>query len=91
METLSTSGKSPKPYGPYDVVENLMISQSSLISPYKASPLFPMRLMDEIHNTQTTPVARTLGRGKGKEVAEDSDIEELDGPPSSKPSGSGSG
>ena len=27
------SVKSQKPYGPYDVVENLMISQSSLISP----------------------------------------------------------
>ena len=37
------------------------------------------RLMDELHNTQTTPVARTLGKGKGKEVVEDSDIEELDG------------
>ena len=49
------------------------------------------RLMDELHNTQTTPVARTLGKGKGKEVIEDSDIEELDGPPSSKPLGSGSG
>ena len=49
------------------------------------------RLMDELHNTQTTPVARTLGKGKGKEVIADSDIEELDGPPSSKPSGSGSG
>ena len=48
-------------------------------------------LMDELHNTQMTPVARTLGKGKGKEVVEDSDIEELDGPPSSKPSGSGSG
>ena len=35
--------------------------------------------------------ARILGKGKGKEVVEDSDIEELDGPPSSKPSGSGSG
>ena len=49
------------------------------------------RLMDELHNTQTTPIARTLGKGKGKEVIEDSDIKELDGPPSSKPSGSGSG
>ena len=49
------------------------------------------RLMDELHNTQTTPVARTLGKGKGKEVIKDSNIEELDGPPSSKPSGSGSG
>ena len=28
-----TSGKSQKPYGPYDVGENLMISQSSLVSP----------------------------------------------------------
>ena len=28
-----TSGKSQKPCGPYEVVENLMISQSSLISP----------------------------------------------------------
>ena len=49
------------------------------------------RLMDELHNTQTTPVARTLGKGKEKEVVEDSDIKELDGPPSSKPLGSGSG
>ena len=49
------------------------------------------RLMDELHNTQTTPVAWTLGKGKGKEVVGDSDIEELDGPPSSKLSGSGSG
>ena len=49
------------------------------------------RLMDELHNTQTTPTAKILGKGKGKEVVEDSDIEELDGPPSSKPSGSGSG
>ena len=48
-------------------------------------------LMDELHNTQTTPVARTLGKGKGKEVIKDSNIEELDGPLSSKPSGSGSG
>ena len=49
------------------------------------------RLMDELHNTQTTPITRVLGKGKGKEVVADSDIEELDGPPSSKPSGSGSG
>ena len=49
------------------------------------------RLMDELHNTQTTPIARTLGKGKEKEVIADSDIEELDGPLSSKPSGSGSG
>ena len=49
------------------------------------------RLMDELHNTQTTLVARALGKGKEKEVVKDSDIEELDGPPSSKPSGSGSG
>ena len=49
------------------------------------------RLMDELHNTQTTPIARTLGKGKGKEVTVDSDIEELDGPSSSKPSESGSG
>ena len=48
-------------------------------------------LMDELHNTQTTPVARTLGKGKGKEVIEDSNIKELDGLPSSKPSGSGNG
>ena len=48
-------------------------------------------LMDELHNTQITLVARTLGKGKEKEVIEDSDIEELDGPPSFKPSGSGSG
>ena len=47
--------------------------------------------MDELHNTQTTPVARTLGKGKEKVVIEDSDIEELDGPPSSKLLGSGSG
>ena len=31
--SLFTSGKSQKPYGPYEVVENLMICQSSLISP----------------------------------------------------------
>ena len=49
------------------------------------------RLMDELHNTQATPVARTLDKGKRKEVVEDSDIKELDGSPSSKPSGSGSG
>ena len=49
------------------------------------------RLMDELHNTQTTPVAKVLGKEKGKEVIKDSDIKELDGPPSSKPSGSGSG
>ena len=30
------------------------------------------RLMDKLHNTQTTLVARTLGKGKGKEVVEDS-------------------
>ena len=47
--------------------------------------------MDELHNTQTTLVAKVMGKGKGKEVIEDSDIEELDGPLSSKPSGSGSG
>ena len=47
--------------------------------------------MDELHNTQTTPVARTIGKGKGKEIIADSDIEELDGLPSSKPLGSGSG
>ena len=47
------------------------------------------RLMDKLHKTQTTLVARALGKGKGKEVVEDSAIEELDGPPSSKPSGSG--
>ena len=40
--------------------------------------------MDELHNTQATLVARTLGKGKEKEVIEDSDIEELDGQPSSK-------
>ena len=49
------------------------------------------RPMDELHNTQTTLVAQTLGKGKEKEVIKDSNIEELDGPPSSKPSGSGSG
>ena len=49
------------------------------------------RLMDELHNTQTTPIARTLSKGKEKEVIGDSDIEELDGPPSSKPLGSGNG
>ena len=48
-------------------------------------------LMDKLHNTQTTPVAKVVGKGKGKEVLEDSNIEELYGPPSSKPSGSGSG
>ena len=41
-------------------------------------------LMDELHNTQTTPVAKVFGKGKEKKV-----IEELDGPPSSKPLGSG--
>ena len=47
--------------------------------------------MDELHNTQTTPVAKVVGKGKGEGVMGDSDIEELGGPPSSKPSGSGSG
>ena len=47
-------------------------------------------LMDKLHNTQTTPVAKVISKGKRKEVIEDSDIEELDGLPSSKPSGSGS-
>ena len=47
--------------------------------------------MDKLHNTQTTPVAKVLGKGKEKEVIEDSDIEELDGLPSSKLSGSGNG
>ena len=32
VEELDASEKNPRPYGPYDVVENLMISQSSLIS-----------------------------------------------------------
>ena len=45
-------------------------------------------LMDELHNTQTTPLARVVGKGKEREVIKDSDIEELDGPPSSKLSGS---
>ena len=45
--------------------------------------------MDELHNTQTTPVAKVMGKGKGKEVIKDSNIKELDGPLSSKPLGSG--
>ena len=48
-------------------------------------------LMDEFHNTQTTPVAKVIGKGKGREVIKDSDIKEPDGLLSSKPSGSGNG
>ena len=41
-------------------------------------------------NSQTTPVQDLKGKGKEREVIIDSDIEELDGPPSPKPSSPGS-
>ena len=49
--------------------------------------------MDELHNTQTTPAVKVIGKGKGKEreILKDSNIEELDGPLNSKLLGSDNG
>ena len=48
------------------------------------------RMQGELHDSQTTPTPgpKDKGKGKAKEVITDSDIEELDGPLSSKPSSS---
>ena len=41
-------------------------------------------MQDELWNSQTTPVPEGRDKGKGKERMVDVEIEELDGPPSTK-------
>ena len=47
-------------------------------------------MQGELCDSQTTPTpgVKDKGKGKAKKVIVDSDIEELNGPPSSKPSSS---
>ena len=46
-------------------------------------------MQGELQESQTTPVPSGKGKGKEREVVAFSDVEELDGPPSTKSSKSG--